>query len=334
MFKKTVSDTTKGYAREKLEDLLYEKIEDTPPSLRDFESFYRLVEYYKRIHGFMAGHLAEATDIISEMVNNAHLRALSFTANLVATGIRGLLALAIRKKMFDVIVTTTGTIDHDIAKSLSQGYYKGSFFADDDSLNEMGIYRLGNIFIPKENYGRPVETLVEKLLEELRKDNTTSIASYELLWKAGSMIEDKNSILKSAFEARVPIIVPGFYDGAFGTNVYWLSKIKGIRINLEADQRLMEDMFFKENITSGALIIGGGISKHHLIWWSQFSGGLDYAVYVTTAVEYDGSLSGAHPREAVSWGKIKSGSKKVVVYGDATLIIPLILSKAMLNHFK
>ena len=52
-------------------------------------------------------------------------------------------------------------------------------------------------------------------------------------------------------------------------------------------------------------MIGGGISKHHVIWWNQFKGGLDYAVYITTATQYDGSLSGARLEEAVSWGKIK-----------------------------
>ena len=30
-------------------------------------------------------------------------------------------------------------------------------------------------------------------------------------------------------------------------------------------------------------MIGGGISKHHTIWWNQFRDGLDYAVQVTTA---------------------------------------------------
>jgi len=55
-------------------------------------------------------------------------------------------------------------------------------------------------------------------------------------------------------------------------------------------------------------------------------GGLDYAVYVTTAQEHDGSLSGAHPREAKSWGKIKEKGRTATVYGDATIILPLILA--------
>jgi deoxyhypusine synthase len=43
---------------------------------------------------------------------------------------------------------------------------------------------------------------------------------------------------------------------------------------------------------------------------------------MTTAVEYDGSLSGAHPREAISWGKVRPEAGNVIVYGDATLTLP------------
>ncbi|MEM4141489.1 MAG: deoxyhypusine synthase family protein, partial [Thermoplasmata archaeon] len=77
---------------------------------------------------------------------------------------------------------------------------------------------------------------------------------------------------------------------------------------------------------TGALMIGGGISKHHTIWWNQFKGGLDYAIYITTAVEYDGSLSGARTREAISWGKIKQKAKHITVEGDATVLLPIIVS--------
>ncbi len=78
--------------------------------------------------------------------------------------------------------------------------------------------------------------------------------------------------------------------------------------------------------SSGALIVGGGISKHHVIWWNQFRGGLDYAVYMTTAAEYDGSLSGAQVREAVSWGKVREDAWQVNVEGDATITLPIMVA--------
>lgn len=41
--------------------------------------------------------------------------------------------------------------------------------------------------------------------------------------------------------------------------------------------------------------------------------GADFSVYVTTAIEHDGSDSGGSPDEAVSWGKIKGTAKPVKV---------------------
>src|SRR5438067_6653658 len=78
-----------------------------------------------------------------------------------------------------------------------------------------------------------------------------------------------------------------------------------------------------------ALMIGGGVSKHHTSWWNQFRGGLDYAVYITTAPEWDGSLSGARVREGISWGKVQENAKQVTIEGDATAILPILIAAAL-----
>ena len=46
----------------------------------------------------------------------------------------------------------------------------------------------------------------------------------------------------------------------------------------------------------------------------------------------DGSLSGARPREAVSWGKIKGEADRVMIEGDATVILPIMIA-ALLDRF-
>ncbi|MEM1742486.1 MAG: deoxyhypusine synthase family protein, partial [Nitrososphaerota archaeon] len=102
-------------------------------------------------------------------------------------------------------------------------------------------------------------------------------------------------------------------------------KHRDFKLNLFRDLDKLAEITFKSKC-SGALIIGGGISKHFLLWWNQFSGGLDYAVQITTAVEYDGSLSGARLSEAITWGKLKENAEYVTVYGDATLILPILIA--------
>uniref|UniRef100_A0A7J3ZK98 Deoxyhypusine synthase n=1 Tax=Fervidicoccus fontis TaxID=683846 RepID=A0A7J3ZK98_9CREN len=308
------------------DSILRETIEDDPPARELLKALRDLVEYYRRIHGFMAGHLAAAYDILKEARSKSDIRILSFTGNIIASGIRGLVAWLIKEGHFNLVITTCGAVDHDIAKSVGGLYYRGSFALDDDALESLEVHRLGNVLIPQENYGPLVEKVVRRVFEE-GGISGRNLPGYKLLWHVGSMLDDERSFLRAAWQRGVPVIVPGFYDGSFGTNVLVYSRLHNTTIDLSEDQKLLENTFFTASGKKiAALILGGGISKHHAIWWSQFAGGLDYAVYVTTAVEYDGSLSGAHPKEAISWRKLKRKAKYVVVYGDVTLVLPILAS--------
>jgi deoxyhypusine synthase len=78
---------------------------------------------------------------------------------------------------------------------------------------------------------------------------------------------------------------------------------------------------------TGIIILGSGVIKHHICNANMFRDGADYAVYVNTVPEFDGSDSGALPEEAVSWGKINSNAKRVKIYSEASLVFPLIVAK-------
>jgi deoxyhypusine synthase len=286
-----------------------------------------VVELYRRIGGFQALHVAEAYDVLKEAVQEADLRFFSFTGNLVATGLREVIAEAVKRRLFNVVVTTAGALDHDIAKAMGARYMPGSFDLDDVELARKGLHRLGNVVISKEEYGPFVEKFVLSFCERLWG---RSVATYELAYELGrEMPED--SILGAAARAGVKIFVPGITDGAVGTalltcNDLARTKRGGSRVLVDVlkDEETLRELVYSSKKLA-ALIVGGGISKHHVIWWSQFRGGLDYVVYISTAIEYDGSLSGARPREAVSWGKVKPSAKSVYVYGDATLVLPILL---------
>ena len=286
-----------------------------------------VVELYRRIGGFQALHVAEAYDVLKEAVEEADLRFFSFTGNLVATGLREVIAEAVKRRLFNVVVTTAGALDHDIAKAMGARYMPGSFDLDDVELARKGFHRLGNVVISKEEYGPFVERFVLRFCERLWG---RSVATYELAYELGrEMPED--SILGAAARAGVKIFVPGITDGAVGTalltcNDLARTKREGSRVLVDVlkDEETLRELVYSSKKLA-ALIVGGGISKHHVIWWAQFRGGLDYVVYISTAVEYDGSLSGARPREAVSWGKVKPSAKSVYVYADATLVLPILL---------
>jgi len=289
-----------------------------------------LIELYGSIHGFMASHIHEAIKIIKEFKEKCDTRIISFTGNIVATGVRGIISQLLKERIFNVVITTCGTVDHDIARSFGGRYMKGFFDSDDVQLHREGIHRLGNVYIPVNDYGPIIEKVVHSVLSELvnRNGSGRTYSVKDILWEVGRKIGDENSILRIASSNGIPIYVPGFLDGAFGTALFTFSQFNKIYIDVFRDESELADIAFRSRCM-GALIVGGGISKHHTLWWAQFHGGLDYAVYITTAVEWDGSLSGARPREAITWSKIRECARSVVVYGDATVLIPIIAYGAL-----
>jgi len=295
----------------------YELLEDM--SVKD------LVLQMEKAWGFTAGKLAMGLKILEMMVKDAGcVKFLSFPANIVATGTRGALKELVKRKLVDVIVTTCGTLDHDVARCWKK-YYKGSFFMDDAELRESDISRLGNVLVPNESYGTIIEEKMRELLQSLWDEGVREVNTRQLCQEMGMRICNESSILYWAAKQNVPVYVPGITDGAVGYQIWLFSQDHDFKIDLLKDEGELNDIVFNTKKT-GALIIGGGISKHHTIWWNQFKDGLDYAVYISTAVEWDGSLSGARPREAVSWHKIKEKADSVMIEGDASIILPLLVS--------
>jgi deoxyhypusine synthase len=278
--------------------------------------------------GFSAKKVALGVDILEKMTKEKNcIRFLSFPACICSTGTRGVIKELLKRKLFDVVITTAGTLDHDLAR-VWRDYYHGSFMANDKELHNEGINRLGNIFIPNECYGKILEEKMQPILEELYKTKN-KWSTKELVWEFGKHLENekngKDSIMYWAWKNKIPMYIPGITDGAFGSQIWmYYQEHRDFTIDLLKDEQELSDIVFDAE-KSGAFIIGGGISKHHTIWWNQFKGGLDHAVYITTAVEYDGSLSGAQTREAISWGKVKEKADNVTIEGDATVLMPLMI---------
>ena len=294
-----------------------------------------LIDQMGRAGGFTATKLARARDILREAIDKVEqegvLNWISFPACLCATGTRGFFIEALKRKAFNVVITTCGTLDHDIARTY-RDYFHGDFSLDDVALGEEGLNRLGNVVIPNDCYGEILEQVVLPWLGEIEAERSTvssdnpwlGFGSVELCWAMGDRIEDDSSLLHWVAKHRIPMVVPGLTDGSIGSQLFMhRQRSPGFMIDLLADEQVLSDLTWTAKESHG-LMVGGGISKHHVIWWNQFRGGMDSAVSITTAPEYDGSLSGARLREAVSWGKIRPQAPQVVVEGDASVLLPIL----------
>jgi len=294
-----------------------EKIKDI--ELKEKNSAGDLVNGMKAC-GFQASHLAEAVEIIEQMKKEKCTVFLGFTANLMASGLRGIVREMCEKRFVDAIVTTAGSVDHDIIKS-AMPYTIGTFNADDVELHRKGVNRIGNIFVETKGFELLEKKMQAWLLELYGKEKAVSPS--QLIEFIGGKLP-KESFLHWCAKNSIPVFCPGITDGAIGLQMHFFKQEhRDFVMDVTKDMKELADIVMCAEKT-GAIILGGGISKHHIIGANIIREGLDFAAYISTASEFDGSLSGAQTREAKSWGKIKEKAKSVQVNCDATIALPLI----------
>ena len=285
-----------------------------------------LVSSYQSL-GYQSIELNKASEVIIKMKKDNAKIFLTFTSNMVTSGLRGFFAQLIENKMCNIIVTTVGGIEEDIMKASGEKFKIGDFNTDDVELHEQGINRVGNILVNNESYMH-FEDLIMPMLDKLYKKQKRWPVS-EMLMEIGLMLDDKSSILYQAAKNEVPIFCPAITDGAFGFHLYlFQQKHSDFIIDVVKDfGNILASTNHDEK--KGVVALGGSISKHHAILSTLLNGGANYAVYMTTAHKTSGSMSGATTQEAKSWGKVKDESDVATVIGDVTITFPLAMINAM-----
>lgn len=155
----------------------------------------------------------------------------------------------------------------------------------------------------------------------------------KVIHRLGKEIAHEDSICYWAYRNDIPVFCPALTDGSLGDMMYFFSyKRPEFVVDIIADIRRLNDTAVRAKCT-GVIILGGGLVKHHTCNANLMRNGADYAVYINTGQEFDGSDCGARPDEAISWGKIKVDAKPVKVYADATIAFPLIVSQTFAKGF-
>jgi len=283
----------------------------------------QLVEAYSSI-GFQASHLGHAARVVQRMQKSGAAIFLSFTSNMVSSGLREIIAQLCEKKLVDCIVTSTGSIEEDIMKC-SSSFSLGSFSADDVELKKNGMNRIGNVLVKDETYAA-FEKFHLSFMEKMYHKHKGIMCMSQYVKELGRTINDKKSFVYWCSKNNIPVFLPGPLDGAMGDHFYFFNK-QHYKQPFAIDAAREIGDFYEIMLgadRTGGIILGGGIAKHHLIGAAILRNGLDFAVYLSTGTEYDGSLSGARPKEAVSWNKLKKESNSAFVEGDATITFPLL----------
>jgi deoxyhypusine synthase len=231
---------------------------------------------------------------------------LGYTSNMASCGMREIIRYLCEHKMVDAIVTTAGGVEEDFIKCMAPTFL-GDFHLKGSDLREKGINRIGNLLVPNENYCSFedwVTPLLDKMLE-IQKTKGKIWTPSKVIKFLGNSIDNKESIYYWAAKNKIPVFCPALTDGSLGDMIFFHNyRNPGLTIDIVRDLAKLNKIALHAKKT-GMIILGGGIIKHHICNANLMRNGADYAVYINTAQEFDGSDSGARPDEAVSWGKIK-----------------------------
>jgi len=300
--------------------------------------------------GFQGRKLAEATDIIEEMIKDKNITILlGYAGSLSTTGQWKIINWLIENHFVDILVSTGANISEDIVEAMGFCYFQGSHLVDDQKLFKEGLNRYYDVFGKEEDYLKMTELIAEFILT---LNENYAYSSREFLYLFGQWLLEREirSIVAIAAENKIPIFCPAIIDSPYG-DASLIAKSKGFNLIIDAVKDYVEFMSLGEKVKdTGVIYIGGGVPKDFIQLFAvtgdllyedrripNRKGGHKrniinetyyphkYAVQITTDSPQWGGLSGCTFEEAVSWGKeLAATGGFIQCYCDATIALPII----------
>ncbi len=300
---------------------LNEKI--VPAKITNDMSVKELVDSFAGC-AFGAGRLYEAVDVYREMIRDRDCtKFFGLAGAMVPAGMRQIVSDMIRNREIDILVTTGANLVHDVIEAMGLHHYKGTDKTDDVRLKRDAINRIYDVFLPEHHF-----VDFEEKMQSIFKEIEGRLSITELLSHIGERLEDSNSILRSAYDMKVPVYCPAIQDSIIGLQAWLFKQTKPLDVDVFSDMRGLIDRCYEAK-RAGVFIIGGGVPKNFILQSMLVTPrSFEYAIQLTMDRPETGGLSGATLDEARSWGKIGENARSVIVYSDATITLPIIVAAA------
>ena len=295
--------------------------------------------------------VGEAVDILYDMVNDPDCFVVGTFSGAMTVAKMGLLVCdMINKGMLNAVVSTGALMTHGFVESVGMRHFKYDTRMNDEELYEKG-YDRGYDTLELEKNLDDTEELMVKILNKINRDEILSSQKItNLLGKYLSENVKGRSILKSAYDKKVPVYIPAFTDSELGLDVAIYRRRQILKNENPFQFNPFLDLeHYTEQVKSakkiGIFTIGGGVPRN---WAQQVAPYLDiidkrighgggykrfhYGLRICPEPVHWGGLSGCTYSEGVSWGKFvpqNEGGKFAEVMADATIAWPIILKAVM-----
>ena len=287
-----------------------------------------LVNQFDKSGVLGAGRVGRACGILVDMIQDEEMNVfMSLGGPLIPGGMRNIVTKMINEGHVDLIVSSGANITHDLVEAFGGAHYQHEG-RDDEDLNADGIGRIADINVGSDDFTF-FETEIIKIFEKISSKKKV-VSIQELLYEIGLLVGDENSFVAAAARNNVPIFAPGLIDSMLGLQLWIFTQDHDFIVSAAGDMPYLSDIVF-ESEKVGAILLGGGLTKHYTLASNVIKGGLDAAIQITMDRPEAGSLGGAPLEEAKSWAKAKCGANLASVVGDVTVIFPLIYAAALDN---
>ncbi|MGD9140100.1 MAG: deoxyhypusine synthase [bacterium] len=309
----------------------------------------------RTFNAYNAGRIKEACNLIVRRLSEPDVTTgMSLAGALTPAGMQASIIALMDHGFVDWIVTTGANMYHDLHYAFNLPLFEGSPNVDDCALRRAGVTRIYDVLFDYEEVLMETDRRLRKLLvrPEFQREMGTQ-EFYHILGKAVDESERANktgqvSILAAAYRNGIPIFTSSPGDSTIGMNVAGLELLSEkfkLRINPSIDVNESTAIILNakkhENGRTAVLLVGGGSPKNFMLQTEPQiqeilrikEAGQDYFIQITDARPDTGGLSGATPKEAVTWGKIDPDSvhSSVIVYADCTIALPLITAYVLQN---
>ena len=313
-----------------------------PPIVTANMTVQQLINFYGST-GYNARRLAEAAEILKEMIDTDSTVCLTLAGAMTPIGIGRTISAMIETGFIDWIVSTGANVYHDLHFAYDLPVRQGHFDVDDDILYSKQIVRIYDVYIKEMGTLQAQDIVVQREIKRAKKVIPQNASTADIAYALGKAAKENSkypekSFLVKAYEHNVPVYMPAISDSSIGLNMLpLLFEDKSILPNVILDVAESAAILWKSE-RSGGLELGGGVPKNFFQQTGPAlyqilkikEGGQDYLIQITDARPDTGGLSGATLQEGKSWGKIKTSHKdNIIVYGDSSVYFPLLCSYVM-----
>ncbi|PQO47175.1 deoxyhypusine synthase family protein [Blastopirellula marina] len=302
---------------------------------------------------FNAREMLDAAKSYKSFVENGGKMMVTLAGAMSTAELGVSLAEMIRQGKVHAISCTAANLEEDVFNLVAHDEYKlATNYRDlspeaERDLRDEGFNRVTDTCIP-ETVVRHLERLLTELWIEAgeKGEQHSPVDYFRFLFEKDALkpyyqVPVEDSWLKAAFDAKIPVYVPGYEDSTMG-NIFAARVIDGtvkshnvLKPGTAQMQELVE--WYLANTKDhpiGFYQIGGGIAGDFAIcavpliiqdlemevsYWSYFC-------QISDSTTSFGSYSGAVPNEKITWNKLDVDTDRFMINSDASIVAPLMFA--------